>query len=112
MSKEVQAAVGTQRQFAKQPEMPYALSLNKFSAAAGISQRTDLDAQRLASSLGLLGKNIMEERIADEKRTQDKAVLVNADKLLAGKTQEDLKKFDRMTALQNSSAEFDLTDNR
>ncbi len=112
MSKEVQAAVGTQRQFAKQPEMPYALSLNKFSASAGISQRTDLDAQRLASSLGLLGKNIMEERIADEKRTQDQAVLVNADKLLAGKTQEDLKKFDRMAALQNSSDEFDLTDNR
>ena len=112
MSKEVQAAVGTQRQFAKQPEMPYALSLNKFNASAGISQRTDLDAQRLASSLGLLGKNIMEERIADEKRTQDQAVLVNADKLLAGKTQEDLKKFDRMAALQNSSAEFDLTDNR
>lgn len=112
MSKEVQAAIGTQRQFAKQPEMPYALSLNKFNASAGISQRTDLDAQRLASSLGLLGKNIMEERIADEKRTQDQAVLVNADKLLAGKTQEDLKKFDRMAALQNSSDEFDLTDNR
>lgn len=112
MSKEVQAAVGTQRQFAKQPEMPYALSLNKFNTSAGISQRTDVDAQRLASSLGLLGKNIMEERIADEKRTQDQAVLVNADKLLAGKTQEDLKKFDRMAALQNSSADFDLTDNR
>ena len=112
MSKEVQAAVGTQRQFAKQPENPYTLSLNKFNASAGISQRTDLDAQRLASSLGLLGKNIMEERIADEKRTQDQAVLVNADKLLAGKTQEDLKKFDRMAALQNSSDEFDLTDNR
>ena len=112
MRKEVQAAVGTQRQFAKQPEIPYALSLNKFNASTGISQRTDLDAQRLASSLGLLGKNIMEERIADEKRTQDQAVLVNADKLLAGKTQEDLKKFDRMAALQNSSADFDLTDNR
>lgn len=112
MSKEVQAAIGTQWQFSKQPEIPYALSLNKFNASAGISQRTDLDAQRLASSLGLLGKNIMEERIADEKRTQDQAVLVNADKLLAGKTQEDLKKFDRMAALQNSSDEFDLTDNR
>lgn len=112
MSKEVQAAIGTQRQFSKQPEMPYVLSLNKFNASAGISQRTDLDAQRLASSLGLLGKNIMEERIADEKRTQDQAVLVNADKLLAGKTQEDLKKFDRMAALQNSSDDFDLTDNR
>lgn len=112
MSKEVQAAIGTQRQFAKQPEIPYALSLNKFNASAGISQRADLDTQRLQASLGLLGKNIMEERIADEKRSQDQAVLVNADKLLAGKTQEDLKKFDRMAALQNSSDEFDLTDNR
>ena len=113
MSKEVQAAVGTQRQFAKQPEMPYALQLNnRYNLAAGLSPRTDLDTQRLQSALGLLGKNIMEERIADEKRSQDQAVLVNADKLLAGKTQEDLKKFDRMAALQNSTDEFDLTDNR
>lgn len=113
MSKEVQAAIGTQRQFAKQPEMPYALQLNnRYNLAAGLSPRTDLDTQRLQSALGLLGKNIMEERIADEKRSQDQAVLVNADKLLAGKTQEDLKKFDRMAALQNSTDEFDLTDNR
>ena len=113
MSKEVQASVGTQRQFAKQPEMPYALQLNnRYNLAAGLSPRTDLDTQRLQSALGLLGKNIMEERIADEKRSQDQAVLVNADKLLAGKTQEDLKKFDRMAALQNSTDEFDLTDNR
>lgn len=111
MSKEVQAAIGTQRQFAKQPEVPYALNLNRMSASAGISQRTDLDTQRLQSALGLLGKNIMEERVADEKRTQEQAVLVNADKLLEGKTQEDLKKFDRITALQNSTNEFDLTDN-
>lgn len=113
MSKEVQAAIGTQRQFAKQPEMPYALQLNnRYNLAAGLSPRTDLDTQRLQSALGLLGKNIMEERIADEKRSQDQAILVNADKLLAGKTQEDLKKFDRMAALQNSTDEFDLTDNR
>ncbi len=113
MSKEVQAAVGTQRQFAKQPEMPYALQLNnRYNLAAGLSPRTDLDTQRLQSALGLLGKNIMEERIADEKRSQDQAVLVNADKLLAGKTKEDLQKFDRMAALQNSTDEFDLTDNR
>lgn len=112
MSKEVQAAIGTQRQFAKQPDMPYALSLNRPNFSAGISQRADLDAQRLSSALGLLGKNIMEERIADEKRSQDQAILVNADKLLAGKSQEDLKQFDRMAALQNSSDKFDLTDNR
>lgn len=111
MSKEVQAAIGTQRQFAKQPESPYALSLNRIQAGSGISQRTDYDTQRLQSALGLLGKNIMEEKIADEKRTQEQAVLVNADKLLEGKTQEDLKKFDRIAALQNSTDEFDLTDN-
>lgn len=111
MSKEVQAAIGTQRQFAKQPESPYALSLNKPNLSAGISQRTDLDTQRLQSALGLLGKNIMEEKLADEKRTQEQAVLVNADKLLAGKTKEDLKKFDRIAALQNSTDKFDLTDN-
>lgn len=112
MSKEVQNAIGTQRQFAKQPKMPYALSLNKMNFGAGISQRSDIDAQRLQSALGLLGKNVMEERIAMEKREQEQSVLVNADKLLAGKTQEDLKKFDRMTALQNTTDKFDLTDNR
>lgn len=111
MSKEVQAAIGTQRQFAKQPESPYTLSLNRLQASSGISQRTDLDTQRLQSALGLLGKNILEEKIADEKRTQEQAVLVNADKLLEGKTQEDLKKFDRIAALQNSTDQFDLTDN-
>lgn len=112
MSKEVNSAVGTQRQFSKQPENPYALRLNPLQVGKGIAQRTDYDAQVLARSLGLLGENLMRERIADERRSQEQAVLVNADKMLEGKTQEDLRKFDRMAALQNATDAFDLTDNR
>lgn len=112
MSNEVQTAIGTQRQFAKQPVKPYGLQLNRPNFSAGISQRTDYDAQRLSSALGLLGDKLMAEYAANEKREQEQATLVNADKLLAGKTKEDLKKFDRMAALQNTTNEFDLTDNK
>lgn len=112
MSNEVQTAIGTQRQFAKQPVKPYNLSLNKANFSSGISQRADYDAQRLSSALGLLGDKLMAEYAANEKREQEQATLVNADKLLAGKTKEDLKKFDRMAALQNTTDQFDLTDNK
>ena len=112
MSKEVQAAVGTQRQFAKQPEQPYALQLNKPNFSAGISPRADLDAQRLSNALGLLGDNLMKEKVAYEKRKQDELALLNVDKMLEGKTQEDLQNFDRMANLQNSSDVFDFSHNR
>ena len=112
MSKEVQAAVGTQRQFAKQPEQPYALQLNKPKFSAGISPRADLDAQRLSNALGLLGDNLMKEKVAYEKRKQDELALLNVDKMLEGKTQEDLQNFDRMANLQNSSEIFDFSHNR
>jgi hypothetical protein len=112
MSKEVQAAVGTQRQFAKQPEQPYALQLNKPNFSAGISPRADLDAQRLSNALGLLGDNLMKEKVAYEKRKQDELALLNVDKMLEGKTQEDLQNFDRMANLQNSSEIFDFSHNR
>lgn len=112
MSKEVQAAVGTQRQFAKQPEQPYALQLNKPNFSAGISPRADLDAQRLSNALGLLGDNLMKEKVAYEKRKQDELALLNVDKMLEGKTQEDLQNFDRMANLQNSSEVFDFSHNR
>lgn len=112
MSKEVQVAVGTQRQFAKQPEQPYALQLNKPNFSAGISPRADLDAQRLSNALGLLGDNLMKEKVAYEKRKQDELALLNVDKMLEGKTQEDLQNFDRMANLQNSSEIFDFSHNR
>ncbi len=112
MSKEVQVAVGTQRQFAKQPKQPYALQLNKPNFSAGISPRADLDAQRLSNALGLLGDNLMKEKVAYEKRKQDELALLNVDKMLEGKTQEDLRNFDRMANLQNSSDVFDFSHNR
>lgn len=101
MSKEVDAAIGTQRQFAKQPELPYALRLDPLRASAGISQRVDYDAQLLAKSLGVVGTGFLNLNAAIEKGKQENATLINADKILAGKTKEDLQKFDRMSALQH-----------
>ena len=101
MSKQVDAAVGTQRQFAKQPEMPYALRLNNVNFSAGIHQRADYDAQLLAQSLNVIPKGILNLHAAIDKGMQDNATLINADKILSGKTKEDLQKFDRMSALQH-----------
>lgn len=114
MGKEVSSAIGTQRQFAKQPEMPYQLNLNSPNFYQGLDPRNHVnyDAQLLAKSLGVIPKAIMNEMMAQEKRDQDQATLVNADKMLAGQDKESLKKFDRMTALTNSSDQFDLSDNK
>lgn len=101
MSQQVSAAVGTQRQFAKQPEMPYALRLNNVNFSAGIHERTDYDTQLLAKSLGVFPNALMNLHASIEKGKQENATLLNADKILAGKTKEDLKTFDRMATLQN-----------
>lgn len=111
LSKEVSAALGTERQFAKQPELPYALNLIVPQMSNGIHQGVNLDAQRLSQSLGVLSTRIQAEVVAKDKRERDQATLVNADKMLLGKTKEDLQQFDRMSALQHQSDKFDLSDN-
>lgn len=111
MSNPVSAAIGTQRQFAIQPKSVYQQNLKALSVGNGISQRTDLDAALLSKSLGILGGAIYDESIAADKREREQFTALEAEKLIAGKTPEDLAKFDRIQALQHSDKGYDLTDN-
>ena len=111
MSNPVSAAIGTQRQFAIQPKSVYQQNLKTPSFGNGISQRTDLDAALLSKSLGILGSAIYDESIAADKREREQFTTLEAEKLIAGKTPEDLTKFERIQALQHSDKGYDLTDN-
>ncbi len=111
MSNPVSAAIGTQRQFAIQPKSVYQQNLKALSVGNGISQKTDLDAALLSKSLGILGSAIYDESIAADKREREQFTTLEAEKLIAGKTPEDLAKFDRIQALQHSDKGYDLTDN-
>lgn len=111
MSNPVSAAIGTQRQFAIQPKSVYQQNLKALSVGNGISQKTDLDAALLSKSLGILGGAIYDESIAADKREREQFTALEAEKLIAGKTPEDLAKFDRIQALQHSDKGYDLTDN-
>lgn len=107
----VSTAVGTATQFAKQPEAVYGRRLQTPSFGAGINQQTDYDARLLAQSLGVLGDNIMKESIAMDKRKQEQFTMEDAQRMLAGKTPEDLARFDRVNSLQHAKAGFDVSDN-
>lgn len=111
MSNPISAAIGTQRQFAIQPKSVYQQNLKALSVGNGISQKTDLDAALLSKSLGILGSAIYDESIAADKREREQFTTLEAEKLIAGKTPEDLAKFDRIQALQHSDKGYDLTDN-
>lgn len=111
MSNPVSAAIGTQRQFAIQPKSVYQQNLKALSVGNGISHRTDLDAALLSKSLGILGSAIYDESIAADKREREQFTTLEAEKLIAGKTPENLAKFDRIQALQHSDKGYDLTDN-
>ena len=111
MSNNIISALGTQRQFAKQPERVYQKQLITPNFGNGISARVDNDAQLLANSLGLLGDNLLKESIAADKRERAQFTSQDADRMLAGKTAKDLNDFDATQALQHSDKGFDLTDN-
>lgn len=111
MSNPVSAAIGTQRQFAIQPKSVYQQNLKQLSVGNGISFQTDHDAALLSKSLGILGGAVYDESIAADKREREQFTALEAEKLIAGKTPEDLAKFDRIQALQHSDKGYDLTDN-
>lgn len=113
MAKEnaVSAAIGTARQFGKQPKATYTARLQNPEFSAGISRRVDYDAKALADSLGVLGDGILRESIAADRREREQFTTEEADRMVAGKTPEELAKFDTMEALQHSDKGFDLTDN-
>lgn len=111
MASVISSAIGTQRQFTKQPERPYQKQLITPSFGAGIGYNTDYNLQSLASSLGLLGKGLMAESIAADKRMREQLTTEDAERMIAGKTSNDLKQLDVTQELQHSDKGFDLTDN-
>ena len=112
MATAVSNAVGTQKQFRKQPQSVYQKSLKDPSFGSSIGQGKDLGAEQLATSLGVLGKAIWKEKVEHEKREMNQLTLDEALNMVAGKTPEELAKFNVATALQHSNTGFNLTDNK
>lgn len=108
MASLVSNAIGTQKQFAAQPQSTYQKQLRNPQFGNGIHQSTDMDAELLARSLGVLGDSIGREADAEERRKREQFTDEEAQRMIAGK---DLTKFDRVVALQQSDKGYDLTDN-
>nr|DAO64032.1 MAG TPA: peptidase [Caudoviricetes sp.] len=111
MPNPVSAAIGTQRQFAIQPKSVYQSGIKPLSVGNGITQRTNQDAAALANALGIVGAAVNNEALAADRREREQFTALEAQKMIAGKTPEDLAKFDRIQALQHSDKGYDLTDN-
>ncbi len=107
----VSAAIGTEKQFAKQQENIYQKRLIQPQFGRGISVSVDQGAEMLAASLGVIGKGIFAESIAADKRKREQFTTEDADRMLAGKTTKDLQDYDVLMALQHSDKGFDLSDN-
>ena len=107
----VSAAIGTEKQFAKQQEQIYQKRLIQPQFGRGISLSADRGAELLTHSLGVLATGIFNESIAADKRKREQFTTEDADRMLAGKTAKDLQDYDVMMALQHSDKGFDLSDN-
>lgn len=112
MATEVANALGTQKQFRKQPQGTYSAKLKQPSFGGSLSAGKDLNAATLANSLGVLGDAIWKEKVANEEREMNQLTLDQAMKAVAGKTEEDLKKFDTLKWLQHNDTGYDLSDNK
>jgi hypothetical protein len=111
MASSVDNAVGTERQFRTQPRSTYQEQLVNPSFGNGITKRDDLGAASLANSLGALGDAIWNESVHEYRRKEEQFTTDMADRLIAGKSPEDLQKLDRLTLLQGADSPYDLTDN-
>lgn len=109
MSNPIASALGTQRQFTKQPEAPYQKRLITPSFGGGISASVDNNAMSLARSLGLLGSGLIGEAVAMDKRAEmiGKA---EADRIFAVTNEKDREKLATLDIL-GKSGNFDIADN-
>ena len=109
MSNPIASALGTQRQFIKQPEAPYQKRLITPSFGGGISASVDNNAMSLARSLGLLGTGLIGEAVAMDKRAEmiGKA---EADRIFAVTNEKDREKLATLDIL-GKSGNFDIADN-
>lgn len=109
MSNPITSALGTQRQFTKQPEAPYQKRLITPSFGGGISMGANNDATLLASSLGLLGSGLIAESIAADKRAE-KIGKAEADRIFSVTNEKDREKLSTIDIL-SQSGKFDIADN-
>lgn len=109
MSNTITSALGTQRQFTKQPETPYQKRLITPSFGGGISMGANNDATLLASSLGLLGSGLIAESIAADKRAE-KLGKAEADRIFSVTSEKDREKLSTIDIL-GQSGKFDIADN-
>ena len=109
MSNPIASALGTQRQFTKQPEVPYQKSLITPYFGGGASTSVDNNAMSLARSLGLLGTGLIGEAVAMDKRAEmiGKA---EADRIFAVTNEKDREKLATLDIL-GKSGNFDIADN-
>lgn len=112
MATDTQNAVGTQRQFRKNPQGVYQTGLKNPSFGSHLSRGADFQAEKLASSLGILGKKLWQEKVHSEERSFEQFNLDEGMKMVAGLNQEDLAKFDTHVALLHSDSGYNLTDNK
>jgi hypothetical protein len=102
-------ALGTQRQFAKQPEAPYQKRLITPSFGGGISASVDGNAMALSRALGLLGNGLIAESIAADKRAE-MVGKAEADRIFAVTNEKDREKLTTLDIL-GRSGNFDIADN-
>ena len=102
----VQAAVGTQRQFTKQPVATYEKRLRQVNASNGIVNTGA--GERLYRALTGLGDSLMQYAVHEEDRARTNTVRV--DKLINAATEDDWKTLDAIEML-NKYGEFQLRDN-
>lgn len=106
MANIVQNAVGTQRQFTRQPVATYQKSLRNLVDSQGIVKSGAGD--RLYNAVTGLGSNIMKYASSEEDRARAKTVEVEP--LINAATEEDWKKLSAIELL-NKYGQFQLADN-
>ncbi len=106
MANIVQSAVGTQRQFTKQPVATYQKSLRNLVDSQGIVKSGAGD--RLYNALTGLGDNIMKYASSEEDRARARTVEVEP--LINAATEDDWKKLSAIELL-NKYGQFQLADN-
>lgn len=105
MSDIVANAVGTERQFSGSPQSTYQKRLTGVSMTMPTATGMDL-----ANALGVLGNTLQTEAVEAEKR-QEKVGIAAAERIVAGATEEDLKKLNTIELIGNYGGNVALQDN-
>lgn len=112
MANVINTAIGLEKQFRPIADSVYQKKLNSPEYGRNYNGGRDIGAESFARSLGVLGDAIWKNHVAHETREMNQLTLEKAKAMVAGKTAQDLKDFDVMSALQHSDTGYDLSDNK